>query len=163
MSQRPRRDPLKMARAASGGTSLAAFTEEPSVPNPAEDTQSEVSPLPAASPVVTPDDDNDYGDFEDPADDAPAPTPRRSTGKRKDTIRTKTFPMLQTTVDAVSESSLAWHIADPTRMQHFGGTASETAFVQALLLFAVDRISKNQKDADRLLRYFPENARVRNR
>ncbi|WAL49710.1 hypothetical protein [Rhodococcus pyridinivorans] len=174
---RPKVDRLGLAKAGTLGTSLAAFADAPAAPAP--ESTDITSPNPSTNPLdqqeddIVDDFDDDY-ENEDEDDDLSseevaeaAPSPRKGRAaartKRSAHIQMKTFPMLKSTVDAVSDASLNWHISDPSRMKKFGGTASETAFVQALLLFAVDRINRNEKDAQRLLRYFPENARIRNK
>ncbi|WP_137726503.1 hypothetical protein [Prescottella subtropica] len=167
--QRPNQR-LNLANAGTSAASLAAFASDPAVQGvePAA-----AAPTPPAPSHVVDDDDiandtYDYGDDDHDVEPVEAPAPATSKGrakpaKRSAHIQMKTYPMLRSTVQTVSKASIDWHISDPSRLEKFGGTASETAFVQALLLFAVDRISKNEKEAQRLLRYFPENARIRNK
>ncbi|MBM4569134.1 hypothetical protein GS489_01100 [Rhodococcus hoagii] len=166
---RPKPNPrLNLATAGTSAASLAAFASEPAVP--ASEPSAAVPSQPTPPDVVEDDDiandSFDYGDDNDPDPVDPAPTRSKGRAKppqRSSHIQMKTYPMLRSTVQTVSKASIEWHISDPSRLEKFGGTASETAFVQALLLFAVDRITKNEKEAQRLLRYFPENARIRNK
>lgn len=163
---------LNLANAGASSASLAAFASEP-VDETVTQTGASAPVEPEHSDPLEDDianDSFDYGDDDD--DDGPAPLSapaataakgRAKPAKRSSHIQMKTYPMLRSTVQTVSKASIDWHISDPSRLEKFGGTASETAFVQALLLFAVDRITKNEKEAQRLLRYFPENARIRNR
>lgn len=144
---------------AGGGSNLANFAA-PSAP-PAS------APL-VAAPAVAPEPDDDLRDLDDVLDDGdtdevrPAPAAKkRKPRARSATVVPKSFPMTASFVAELQEARKNWHLQDPSRIDHFSGMASENAFIQALARLAMERIAVNAKDAQRLMKFFPENTRTR--
>jgi hypothetical protein len=148
----------RTAFAGAGASNLATFATPVHTPPSAP----LVTPAPAPKPAaVEPDELSEVDDtIDDDTDVEPAPK-KRKPRTRSPKIVAKSFPMTATFVDELMESRKQWHMADPSRIDHFGGMASENAFVQALCRLAMERIAVNEKDARRLMRFFPENTRTR--
>lgn len=156
---------------AGAGADLAAFATAPApgvapVPAPAAVPAADVErpePFPGRelpTSIAPAAEVDDYEDGPDYPDDEPlAPRKQRRTSPN---IVRKNFPMEQKFIDELIKSRQQWHMADVSRMDHFnGGMASENAFLQAVARLGMERLERNAKDAERLLRMFPTNTRTR--
>lgn len=104
--------------------------------------------------------DTEPDEPEAPAAPAPErPAPPRKERRRGGDVQTKNLQMHIDTVRNIKRSRRSWGVKDE-RMDYFGDLPSETAYIQALCNYAIDRIDANQKEADKLMKYFPPNARV---
>ncbi|MEU7631844.1 hypothetical protein AB0C34_17920 [Nocardia sp. NPDC049220] len=117
--------------------------------------------------------DGTYDDFDDAPVDLVGPDPHAVSAvpqaaakpapraKKSPHVKRKNFPVENAFVEELMAARIKWHTDDPARMAHFGGMASENAFLQAVARLGIEAITKNQKAANRLMRLFPQNARTR--
>lgn len=150
----------RAAFAGAGSSNLAGFA----APVVAAEAAAPVVAVPA--PVEESDDEFLHGatETEAPEDDVdePASAPAARKRRAKNTkVVAKSFPMTESFVQQLQESRTQWHMQDPSRFAHFGGMASENAFIQAVARLGMERIAANEKDARRLMKLFPENTRTR--
>lgn len=149
----------RAAFAGAGKSNLASFAA------PAPLNEAPTPPVVAAALAEEVDDDLDIETSDAGQDDAdddyvPAPAARKRRA-RSSKVVAKSFPMTQSFVNELMESRKGWHMQDPSRIDHFGGMASENAFIQAVARLGMERIAANEKDARRLMKLFPENTRTR--
>lgn len=150
------------------GADLAAFAAAPApatAPPTVEAERPEPTPareFASAAPAPAVEEGYDAADDATDYDADDKPIPVRKQRRTSPAIVRKNFPMEKDFIDELIKSRQKWHMDDVSRMDHFnGGMASENAYLQAVARLGMERLERNAKDAERLLRMFPTNTRTR--